>query len=106
MQTKHVEITKKQRAIVQFGPPTAHSGMRPAEYYQVTIDPNMVSPGGRFIRFDQNIQQGEMHGWQRVDCITICEILGNAPEYDGKVPGYEAKPDAMVTMLQADYEQE
>lgn len=75
------EITSKKRAIVQFGPPTTTSGFRAGEYYQCTLDPDMVSPSGEFIRFDASIQGGELHGWQRIEAITVCEILGDGVEY-------------------------
>lgn len=72
-------IDKKCVAIVQFGPATTTSGMRPAEYYQVTIDPKYVSPSGEYIRFGQH-PGDEIQGWQRIEAITICEILA---WYDG-----------------------
>ncbi len=97
VETAEVVIDKKVRAIVQFGPATPSSGMRPAEYFQVTIDPNMVSPSGKFIRFDQSFQGGEMHGWQRIEALTVCEVLGDAEDY--KVPeGYTVEAGATVTM--------
>lgn len=70
-------ISSKTRAIVCFGPATATSGFRSGEYFQVTIDPAMASPGGDYIRFDQRHpeDENEIHGWQRVDALTICEVL-------------------------------
>jgi len=41
--------------------------------YQVHIDPAKVSPGGEFIRFDHGTS--EVHGWKRIDEITILEVL-------------------------------
>jgi len=70
---------KKCRAIVRFGPETPTSGMRPSEYYQVTIDPNMVSPDAKFIRFGQH-DYDEIVGWQRIDAITVCEVLAETPD--------------------------
>lgn len=103
MQTKPLEITRKLRAIIMFGPPTQTSGMRPAEYYQVTLDPNMMSSSGEFIRFDQTFQGGEMHGWQRIECLTICEIFGEAEEYREVPQGYMAEKDAVLHMLIVDH---
>lgn len=103
MQTKPLEITRKTRAIIMFGPPTEISGMRPAEYYQVTLDPNMVSPSGEFLRFDQTFQGGEMHGWQRIECLTICEILGDAGEYEQQPEGYVMDENAVLHLLQIDH---
>ncbi len=103
MQTISLEITRKLRAIIMFGPPTDHSGMRPAEYYQVTLDPNMVSPSGEFIRFDQTFQAGEIHGWQRIECLTVCEILGEADEYKEVPSGYQVDPEAVLNMAQIDH---
>jgi len=65
----------RTRAIVCFGPATPISGMRPAEYYQVVIDPDMASPGGDYIRFQGDQNGNEIHGWQRVGALTICEVL-------------------------------
>lgn len=62
-------------AIVRFGPETPTGGLRPSEYYQVTIDPLMVSPNGEFIRFGQN-PGDEITGWQRISCMTVLEKLG------------------------------
>lgn len=62
-------------AIVQFGPATATSGFRAGEYYQVTIDPYMASPDGRFIRFGFYAAD-EIVGWQRIEAMTVSELLG------------------------------
>lgn len=82
------EITKKSVAIVKFGPagfPT--DGIRPAEYFQVTIDPRYVSKSGEFIRF--GLTQGdEIIGWQRVQALTVLEIL---VEFD------EGQPPSVIT---------
>lgn len=61
------------RAIVQFGPATATSGFRPAEFYQVILDPAKQSPNGQYIRFDH--ATSEIHGWQRIEALTVCEVL-------------------------------
>lgn len=71
---KKVEIACPTRAIVCFGPATTVAGFRPGEYYQVLIDPKMQSPGGDYIRFDPS-KECEICGWQRIDALTICEIL-------------------------------
>lgn len=103
MQTKLLEITRKTRAIIMFGPPTETSGMRPAEYYQVVLDPNMVSPSGAYLRFDMTFQGGEMHGWQRIECLTVCEVLGSAAEYAQSPEGYEIDPDARLLIAEIDH---
>lgn len=79
-----LEIKGKTRAIVCFGPATDVTGNRPAEFFQVVIDPAMVSPSGEYIRFDQRDQtaQNEIHGWQRVSALTVCEVLEEGPEND------------------------
>ena len=74
MNLKPLEITQKLVAIVCFGPLTEVSGTRPGAFYQVTIDPSMVSPDGEFIRFG-NTQGDEITGWQRIDNMTICSKL-------------------------------
>lgn len=65
---------RKVVAIVMFGPATSMSGMRPAEYYQVTIDPQRCSPSGEYIRFGQFVGD-EITGWQRVSAMTVVEVL-------------------------------
>lgn len=68
------EEVKRCRAIVMFGPATPTSGTKPATYYQVVIDPAMVSPSGNYIRFGTG-EGDEIFGWQRVDALTVCEVL-------------------------------
>jgi hypothetical protein len=83
------DIDRKCVAIVRFGPsgfPT--DGHRAGEYFQVTIDPDRVSPSGDYIRFgleheDGKIVRGEgdeIHGWQRCEAMCVVEVLG---EWDG-----------------------
>lgn len=69
-----MEIKRKTRAIVCFGPMTETTGARPGTFFQVTIDPNMVSPGNNYIRFDQRAED-EIHGWQIIEALTVCEVL-------------------------------
>lgn len=69
---------KKCRAIVKFGPASDVDGFKPAEYFQVTIDPNMTSPEGKFIRFGL-YPNDEIVGWQRVAAMTVCEVLEETP---------------------------
>lgn len=88
--TETREISKPVRAIVMFGPPTVSSGFRAGEFYEVVLDPNMLSPGGNYLRFDQSFQDTEIHGWQSVDGLTLCEILRDEGEYKKPIPeGYE-----------------
>lgn len=92
VETDMIEITKPTKAIVMFGIPTDTSGYRGGEYLQCTIDPQMVSPSGEFIRFQQYLtdendiqkvfQGGEINGWQRIDALTICEVLGDVDRYE------------------------
>lgn len=79
IEMEQVEIAKKSRAIVMFGPMTTTAGMRPGEFFQVTINPDMVSPQGDYIRFDAR-SDDEIHGWQRVESLTVCEILEELPD--------------------------
>lgn len=74
------EFAKKTRVIIKFGPGTSTDGMKAGDFYQVIIDPDMVSPGGKFIRFEGT--KGEIHGWQRIEAMTVCEVL---EELDGEV---------------------
>lgn len=96
VQMETIEITKPVRAIIQFGPATPMSGFRCGEYLQCTIDPNMVSPGGDFIRFDASFQGGELHGWQRIEALTVAEILGDADKYEKVPEGYLIEEGAKV----------
>jgi hypothetical protein len=91
-------FSKKVRAIVAFGQVTDMTGWRPGQFFQVVIDPNMVSPGGKYIRFDQVFQGGELHGWQHVGSMTVCEVLGDAEPYKSAPEGYTEDADAQVAM--------
>lgn len=75
----------KTLAIVKFGYATESDGMRPAEYYQVTIDPANISPSGDFIRFGAN-GGDEIMGWQRCAAMTVVEVLG---EWQDGLPATE-----------------
>ena len=89
---------KKCRAILRFGPETSTGGMRPAEYFQATIDPNMVSPSGSHIRFGGYLGD-ELVGWQRVEAMTVCEVLeDNITAEPQSTQGYEVVEGATVTM--------
>ena len=100
MPTLHeITITEPTRAIVCFGPATATSGMHPGAFFECVIDPHMQSPGGAFIRFEQNWQGGEIHGWQRIVSLTVCELLG-AHEYALEPPkGYAPKAGESVSLV-------
>lgn len=103
MQTKPLTLNKPVRAIVMFGPPSDMAGIRPGEFYQVTLDPNMKSPQGNYLRFDQTLQGGELHGWQRADMLTVCEILGDAEPYKITPEGYELDVTATLDMMGIDH---
>lgn len=106
LQMADKQITEKVLAIVQFGPADpVTDGTKAGTYYQVTIDPNMTSPSGKFIRFGMYAGD-EIQGWQRVAAMTISEILGGPREFATKdatdqpvaPDGYEAIPDAAIAM--------
>lgn len=88
---------KKCRAIVSFGPATPTSGMKPGEYFQVTIDPSLVSPNGQYIRFGIH-KDDEIVGWQRVEALTVCEILGEYAK-DGSYPVVETYSEYLQMMV-------
>lgn len=94
------DITKKCTAIVKFGPAGfATDGIKPAEYFQVTIDPSKISPSGEFIRFGETTGD-EIIGWQRAGALTVVEILG---EWDGdEPPTFHYGTHGKVTMVVAD----
>jgi len=92
-------LAEKRLAIVIFGPATVTTGLRPAEYFQVTIDPNTCSPTGNYIRF--GLYAGdEIVGWQRVDAMTIVEDLGpsDAKMHEG-ITGYSEIEGSTVSMM-------
>lgn len=97
MITAPERIGKPVRAIVMFGPPSATSGFRAGEFYEVILDPNMMSPGGDYIRFDQSFQSTEIHGWQRVEGLTLCEILEDAEPYK-EPPAGLTETEAVLTI--------
>ena len=92
LDTQIVEM-KRCKAIVMFGPPTAASGTRAGVYYQVTIDPTMVSPSGDYIRFGTT-EGDEIQGWQRIAAITVCEVLGEYAD-DGGYPEANFVPEPL-----------
>jgi hypothetical protein len=70
-------ITEKLVAIVHFGPAGfTTDGTQPGRYFQVTIDPQYISPSGQYIRFGCN-KGDEIMGWQRCEAMTIIEVLGS-----------------------------
>lgn len=72
---------KKTVAIVRFGPAGfITDGMNAGEFFQVTIDPQKISPSGEFVRFGDS-PGDEIMGWQKCKAITVCEVLG---EWDGE----------------------
>lgn len=85
----------RTRCIVCYGPATPTTGMRAGDYYQVTIDPNVCSPSGQYIRF--GLYKGdEIVGWQRVDCITVVESLGLSD--DPALLKVDSDPSASVVL--------
>jgi hypothetical protein len=88
-------LTKKTVVIIRFGPETAVSGMTPAQYYQVTVDPEMTSPSGDYIRFGEH-QGDEIRGWQKTSAMHIIEVLG---EWEGDQPPKMTIGNSSVTML-------
>ena len=80
VQFEAITIAHRTRAIVCFGPATTVTGMRSGDYFQVVIDPAFQSPAGGYLRFDGRIDENEIHGWQRIDALTVCEILEQLEE--------------------------
>ena len=72
-------------AIVKFGiAGLIADGFNAGEYFQVTIDPDKISPSGEFIRFG-TYDGDEILGWQRLEAITLIEKLAEWP-YDQDLP--------------------
>ena len=94
---KDVAYTTKVRAIVKFGHAHPSMGQKAGEFYQVTVDPNMASPGGEFIRFGC-YQGDEINGWQRIESMTVCEVLGESDAECVLTPAPEADPEACVSL--------
>jgi hypothetical protein len=84
------DISAKSVAIVYFGVfdrnvdgTWPHGlGVNPGQFFQVTIDPQMCSASGEFIRFG-NSPGDELHGWQLATNLVVAEVLG---EWDGEQP--------------------
>jgi hypothetical protein len=81
-----VSYSRRFRALVCFGPMTEFTGFRAGEYFQVIVDPKMQSPGGAYIRFDGMAHGNEIHGWQRVAALTVCEVLEELEETPDEAP--------------------
>lgn len=94
-----VEIDKKCVAIICFGPLTETTGTRAGSFYQAVIDPSKVSPCGQYIRFDAD-GICEVHGWQRIDSLTICSVL--LEEENGELPTDLKASSDPITMLKAE----
>ena len=73
--TTVLDVDKKAICIVRFGPDVSNSGFRPAEYFQVVVDPDKVSPSGKYIRFGYYADTDEINGWQKAECIFVVEKL-------------------------------
>ena len=97
------EVREKIVAIVKFGPAGFESdGMKPGEYFQVTIDPACISPSGEFIRFGHH-QGDEIMGWQRTKALSMLEVLG---KWEGNEPPVLRYGDASVVTLMLPTEKE
>lgn len=68
-------------------------GHTPEVHYQVTIDPEKVSPSGQFIRMGMN-QGDEINGWQPISEIVIVEKLGEWK--DGLPPAMKCGINALT----------
>lgn len=76
------EVSRKCVAIVKLGPAGSPTdGFRLAEYFQVTLDPEKISPSGEYIRFGL-CENDEINGWQRVAALSVVEILADWPDKD------------------------
>lgn len=76
------DIEQKSVCIVRYGPPSPADGLRPGEYYQVTIDPDRFSPSKDFIRCGTS-PGDELVGWQKAQALVIVDVLGL---WDGEQP--------------------
>jgi len=79
IELNEITITEPTRAIICMGIPS-ELNPRFGTYYECVLDPQMLSPDERMLRFDQTVQGGEVHGWQRVAELTVVELLGTVPE--------------------------
>lgn len=93
-----IEITAPVRVILCFGPAAPTTGTAAGAFYEAVIDPNMKSPGGEFLRFDQRFQGGEVHGWQRASALTVCEVLGAVAYKETPPEGYTVDAEAKIGM--------
>lgn len=88
---------RKCKAIVMFGPHTDTAGMRGGTFFQVTVDPTKVSPSGAYIYFGHT-EGDQITGWQAVEHITICEVLGYYGD-DGSYPESDRRPEHLEMMV-------
>lgn len=94
-EVKVQEFKVKTVCIVSFNNPELPKNVA-GRFYQVTIDPEKVSPSGEFIRFG-NTPGDELLGWQPTEWLTVEEILG---EWKGnEPPQLEYGPSNGVTMM-------
>jgi len=63
------DVTQKTLAIVRF---TENAGR--IIHYQVTIDPDKMSPTGQFMRFGTHAAD-ELTGWMPVAGLVLVEVL-------------------------------
>lgn len=91
-----IEITAPTKAIICIGIPT-ESMQKFGVYFETVLDPQMLSPAGDMLRFEQPLQGGEVHGWQRVAELTVIELLG-APGDTYKTPPHEPTEGAKILL--------
>lgn len=72
------EVNERIVAIVQFGPPVETDGLKPGQFFQVTIDPYKFSPDQEYIRFGA-YPGDEIIGWQHADSIYVVSELIKFP---------------------------
>lgn len=81
--TSVADVTERVVAIVKYGPPTDADGLRPGEFYQVTIDPERFSPCGAFIRFG-TYRGDELIGWQNANMLYVVSYIAPWTDEDGE----------------------
>jgi hypothetical protein len=74
-------VSTRLVGIVRFARPLLLREINAGLFYQVTVDPEMIS--GEFIRFGQH-SGDELVGWQRADFIRLCHVIAVAGD-DGKL---------------------
>lgn len=81
MEVSSLLSDKKLVCIVKFRDDRGPVPQNPAVHFQVTLHSDLLAPSKKFIRL--GAPGDEVTGWQRLESLEVCEVLGELQE-DGK----------------------